>query len=74
MGRGGETFSIIEGSCRLRPARAAEYLGIAKSTLARKRRSGEGPAFIRLGRVIVYDTRDLDAWLAAHRSDGGRDA
>jgi hypothetical protein len=29
--------------------------------------SGGGPAFIKLGRAVVYDTRDLDAWLASGR-------
>jgi len=30
--------------------------------------TGDGPPFIRLGRAVVYDTRDLDAWLAARRA------
>ncbi len=39
-----------------------------KSTLEKKRLTGDGPPFIRLGRLIVYDTRDLDDWLAARRA------
>jgi predicted DNA-binding transcriptional regulator AlpA len=53
---------------RLRTPAAADYLGYAESTLEKKRLSGDGPPFIRLGRVIVYDTRDLDAWLAERRA------
>ena len=53
---------------RLRTLAAADYLGYAESTLEKKRLTGDGPPFIRLGRVIVYDTRDLDAWLAARRA------
>jgi predicted DNA-binding transcriptional regulator AlpA len=53
---------------RLRTPAAADYLGYAESTLEKKRLTGDGPPFIRLGRVVVYDTRDLDAWLAARRA------
>jgi predicted DNA-binding transcriptional regulator AlpA len=53
---------------RLRTPAAADYLGYAESTLEKKRLTGDGPPFIRLGRVIVYDTRDLDSWLAERRA------
>jgi predicted DNA-binding transcriptional regulator AlpA len=54
---------------RIRQPEAAIYTGYSESTLEKKRLTGEGPPFIKLsdsGR-IVYDTRDLDAWLAARR-------
>ncbi|HZK90158.1 MAG TPA: helix-turn-helix domain-containing protein [Stellaceae bacterium] len=53
---------------RLRTPAAADYLGYAESTLEKKRLTGDGPPFIRLGRVIVYDTRDLDDWLTERRA------
>jgi predicted DNA-binding transcriptional regulator AlpA len=53
---------------RLRTPGAADYLGWAESTLEKKRVTGDGPTFIRLGRMVVYDTRDLDAYLAARRT------
>ena len=53
---------------RLRTPAAADYLAYSESTLERKRVTGDGPPFIKLGRVIVYDTRDLDVWLAARRA------
>ena len=51
-----------ERSCTPKAAdpAAADYLGDAESTLEKKRLTGDGPPFIRLGRVIVYDTRDLE--------------
>jgi len=52
---------------RLRTRAAARYLGWAESTLEKKRCAGDGPPFIRLGRAVVYDTRDLDSWLASRR-------
>jgi predicted DNA-binding transcriptional regulator AlpA len=53
---------------RLRTPAAADYLGYSESTLEKKRLTGDGPPFVRLGRTIVYDTRDLDGWLAARRA------
>jgi predicted DNA-binding transcriptional regulator AlpA len=58
---------------RLRTSAAGEYLGYSKSTLDKKRVTGEGPPFIRLFRTIVYDTRDLDAWLASRRATSTSD-
>lgn len=58
---------------RLRTPAAGKYLGYADSTLEKKRVTGDGPPFIRLGRTIVYDTRDLDAWLASRRATSTSD-
>lgn len=51
-----------------RPPKAASYLGLAISTLAKQRLRGDGPKFIRLSaRAIGYLQADLDEWLAAKR-------
>lgn len=48
----------------VRVQQAAEYLGVSKSFLDKARCYGtSGPAFMRLGRTIVYDTTELDRWL-----------
>lgn len=52
---------------KLRTAAAATYTGLAKSTLEKMRVRGDGCAFIRIGRAVLYDPDDLDAWLAANR-------
>jgi hypothetical protein len=61
---------------RFRSPRAAEYLGVAASTLAKRRMRGDPPAYRKLGRVVVYDQTDLDSYLEACRrqstSDPGR--
>jgi len=36
---------------RLRTRAAADYIGYSESTLEKKRLTGDGPPFIRLGRV-----------------------
>ncbi len=52
---------------RLGEADTAIYIGMSRPWLRLQRMKGTGPAYIRIGRTIRYDIRDLDAWLAAHR-------
>ena len=51
----------------LRTKPAAKYCGSTKSTFEKYRLTGEGPAYIKLGRVVVYNIEDLNAWLASKR-------
>ncbi|MDQ3581170.1 MAG: helix-turn-helix domain-containing protein, partial [Pseudomonadota bacterium] len=46
---------------------AASYLGIAAITLKRLYGTGKGPPVIRLGRRVIFDTADLDAYLNEHK-------
>ena len=49
---------------------AAEFIGLSVSTLAKLRCVGGGPQYYKLGRKIVYDIEDLEAWLELrHRSN-----
>ncbi|ODT69034.1 MAG: hypothetical protein ABS75_18455 [Pelagibacterium sp. SCN 63-23] len=48
---------------------AAEYTGLSKSTLDKLRCFGGGPAYLKLGRAVVYSTDDLDAWLSERRRE-----
>ncbi len=53
----------------LRTHQAAEYVGLSPSTLEKKRLTGDGPRFIRLGgRAVGYDRADLDTWLDGQRA------
>ena len=50
---------------KLRTPNAAQYVGLAESTLAKMRMRGDGPRFSKAGpRIVLYDLRDLDEWLA----------
>ena len=52
----------------LPPADAAKYLGgIVPHTLAKWRIAGTGPEFVRIGRLIMYEPRALDEFIAANR-------
>ena len=59
----------------LRTHEAAEYCGFSASTFEKLRLYGGGPRYVKLGRRVVYDPADLDAWLAVNRrtstSDNG---
>ena len=46
---------------------AASYCGSSSSTFAKLRVYGGGPIFLKLGRRVVYNPDDLDAWLASRR-------
>ena len=51
-------------SQRLNTDEAARYCGLAKATLDQLRTKGGGPIYIKAGRRVIYDTADLDQWLA----------
>jgi len=46
---------------------AAKYLGIPESTLNQLRSSGGGPRYSKVGRSILYELHDLDAWIQAKK-------
>ncbi|MET4739719.1 putative DNA-binding transcriptional regulator AlpA [Bradyrhizobium japonicum] len=41
--------------------------GLSRSSLAKKRCDGTGPAFFKLGRTIKYAAADVDAWILSRR-------
>jgi hypothetical protein len=45
----------------------AERIGVTEGCLAKWRLTGEGPKFIRVQRRIMYDARDVSAWLDVRR-------
>jgi excisionase family DNA binding protein len=50
----------------------AELTGLAVVTLESWRRTGEGPAHVRVGRRVLYRRSDVEAWLNANRRGGRR--
>lgn len=46
---------------------AALHSKLGKSTLEKLRLTGTGPTYLKVGRRVVYDIRDLESWLAEHR-------
>src|SRR5215510_6046809 len=58
----------------LTAAEAAKILGIAPSTLAKLRLSGNGPLYCKLGRRVVYRRHDLEGWLESRVAHNTSDA
>ena len=53
-----------------RTPEAAEYCGLSPSTLEKRRLTGNGPRFIRLGgRAVGYRIDDLDRWIDGQREE-----
>jgi predicted DNA-binding transcriptional regulator AlpA len=42
--------------------------GRARSSWQKARLTGDGPPFVRLGRLVRYRPSEFEAWLAAHPS------
>jgi predicted DNA-binding transcriptional regulator AlpA len=50
----------------------ARRVSVSTAVLRKWRREGNGPRFLKLGRLVRYLVRDVDAWLEAHCIDGVR--
>jgi len=46
---------------------AAAFLNLSPRTLERLRVDGRGPAFLKLGRRVMYSRADLVSWAEAQR-------
>lgn len=57
------TFDPPAATPRLDTDRAAEVLGLKPTRLRQWRRRGFGPPYVKLGRSVFYDRRDLEAWV-----------
>lgn len=67
-------LSELQISPRMAVEAAAAYVGLSASTLNKLRVFGGGPAFLKLGRRVVYDVRDLDQWLSDRRRQSTSEA
>ena len=45
----------------------SRWSGLSVSTLNKLRLSGDGPRYIKAGRRVLYDMRDVEAWLAKRK-------
>jgi hypothetical protein len=54
------------------PKDTSELLGVSTGTLRSWRERGDGPRWLRVGKLIKYAPGDVEAWLVAsndHRDD-----
>lgn len=47
---------------------ASVYTGLSLKSLAVMRCTGNGPAFVKLGKAVFYRRDDLDAWIDQNRA------
>lgn len=55
---------------RIPEKEAAPYIGMSKMYLRISRMRGDGPPYLKIGRAVRYDVRDLDRWLESKRVAG----
>ena len=51
-------------SSKMRTKQFVAYTGLSESLAKRLRRDGDGPAFSRIRRLVLYDKDDVDRWIA----------
>jgi predicted site-specific integrase-resolvase len=51
----------------MRESEAAAHMGVSPKTLQSWRRTGEGPIFSKVGRIVIYRSTDMDEWLVNHQ-------
>lgn len=44
-----------------------DLTGLSRSSLAKKRCDGSGPAFFKIGRAVKYDAADVESWILSKR-------
>jgi predicted DNA-binding transcriptional regulator AlpA len=49
----------------MRPDEVADHIGISVKTLANWRVFGDGPDFVKVGRLVRYEPSAVDAWQRA---------
>ena len=54
-------------SPKLNVKATSRWSGLSISTLNKLRLSGDGPPYIKAGRRVLYDIRDVEAWLAKRK-------
>ncbi len=58
-----ERALVVSQAPYLNTRQASELTGITASTLECWRRDGEGPAYVKLGRMVKYRRQDLDSFM-----------
>lgn len=54
------------GGLNLKPAEAAERLRVSPNTLKCWRMTGGGPRYLKLGRMVLYPVREIEAFERSH--------
>ncbi len=69
--RPAEEFTVYSDEV-LTESELARRARVSISVLRKWRREGQGPRFLKLGRLVRYRAQDIQAWLDAHALDGNQ--
>jgi predicted DNA-binding transcriptional regulator AlpA len=58
---------LVSRASLLSVKQAAKFLGLSKSWLDKARLTGSGPYYVKLGRRVLYDPGDIQAFLSARK-------
>jgi Predicted transcriptional regulator len=53
----------VDDDALIPAAYLSQYVPVARQTLARWRYEGQGPRFLKIGRMVAYRTGDVREWL-----------
>jgi predicted DNA-binding transcriptional regulator AlpA len=70
----GDAGPMTDVSNGISASGAARLLGLSESTLAKLRVNGNGPAYCKLGRRVVYRAEDLQSWRESRLAHNTSDA
>jgi hypothetical protein len=56
------------------PKETARFIHASQAALRKWRRRGEGPAYVRVGRLIRYNRAAIEAWLMTRTVEPGKDS
>ncbi len=59
--------NVVSQKTYLNAAEAADYLNVSSSMLAKRRLSGDGPRYSKLGKRVVYAVADLESWASGSK-------
>jgi len=62
----------MNDSAAMSESELAQTANVSIAVLRKWRRERKGPRYLKLGRLVRYLARDVDAWLEEHAVDGGR--
>jgi len=65
MGHGTSSMAMNESE-------VAQLASVSIALLRKWRRQGTGPRFLKLGRLVRYLVKDVDAWLNSQVFEGGQ--
>ena len=51
----------------MRTSEVSVYARISTSMLAKLRMRGDGPPYLKISRIVIYDRTEVDRWLMARK-------